>query len=124
MKFSLMKPHIEWNHIKSNWIIVWTHRLVLLLTISQLLSIISIFNRLPPSVPLWYSRPWGTDQLAPAIYLFVLPGITVGIHIVNTVFAMYITTEYLIFTQSLFLSSLVVSLLALVAVLKIIFLVL
>jgi hypothetical protein len=36
---------------------------------------------------------------------------------------MYITTEYLVFTQSLFLSSLIVSLLSFIAVIKIIFLV-
>jgi hypothetical protein len=74
-------------------------------------------------VPLWYSRPWGADQLAPAIFLFFLPLSSIVVHVTNLIFAMYVTTEYLIFTQSLFLSSLIVSLLSFIAVIKIIFLV-
>ena len=124
MKFFKIKPHVEWDRIKSNWLIVWASRIIILFIIAQCISILAVFKNLPPSIPLWYSRPWGNDQLAPAIYIFVLPVLTSGIYALNAIFAMYITTEYLIFTQSLFLSSLIVSLLSFIAIIKIIFLVL
>lgn len=33
--------------------------------------------KLPPLVPLWYSRPWGEDQLARPVWLWVIPAIVV-----------------------------------------------
>lgn len=38
------------------------------------LGLLGIFWRsLPPSVPLWYERPWGQDQLAQPIFLIIIP---------------------------------------------------
>lgn len=31
------------------------------------------FSLLPPEVPLWYTLPWGKSQLAPSIYLWLIP---------------------------------------------------
>lgn len=33
--------------------------------------------RLPPVVPVWYSRPWGEDQLAKPVWLWAIPAIVV-----------------------------------------------
>lgn len=117
-----MKSNNEWTLIRSNWIITLSHRVVVLSTSLQVIALAIVWTRLPPLVPLWYSRPWGADQLTSPIFLFLLPLFTAGIHLINTMLAMYVTTEYLIFTQSLFLSSIIVSLLSVIAVLKIIFL--
>lgn len=40
-------------------------------------------RRLPPQVPLFYSRPWGEAQLASPWWLFFLPGLGLGILLVN-----------------------------------------
>lgn len=32
--------------------------------------------RLPPQIPLFFSRPWGEAQLAPAYFLLLLPSLT------------------------------------------------
>lgn len=34
--------------------------------------LVFFFWRLPPELPLFYSRPWGTAQLVPTSFLFVL----------------------------------------------------
>ena len=124
MKISFLKPNTAWTLIRSNWIITWSHKIVVFSTIMQLGVLALAWSRLPPLVPLWYSRPWGTDQLAPPIFLTVLPLISLLSHLINTSLAMYITTDYLIFTQSLSLSSVIVSVLSLISIVKIIFLVL
>lgn len=38
------------------------------------LGLLGIFwKSLPPSVPLWYERPWGQDQLAGPVFLLIIP---------------------------------------------------
>jgi len=32
------------------------------------------FKNLPPEIPLFYSRPWGEEQLANPFFLLILPG--------------------------------------------------
>lgn len=124
MKFPFIsKPHQEWILIRTNWLIQVSHKFVVLLAVASIIMIAAYWNMLPPLVPLWYSRPWGSDQLAPPVFLFFLPISSITLHVINLAFAMYVTTEYLVFTQSLFLSSLIVSLLSFIAVIKIIFLV-
>lgn len=119
----ISKPHQEWILIRKNWLLQVSHKFVALLAVASIIMIGAYWKMLPPLVPLWYSRPWGSDQLAPPVFLFFLPISSITIHLINLAFAMYITTEYLVFTQSLFLSSLIVSLLSFIAVIKIIFLV-
>lgn len=81
------------------------------------------WSLLPPLVPLWYSRPWGIDQLASPAWLFLLPVGSLLWYVTNVLLAVYVTHEYLIFTQTLFLTSLVTSLLSFLALVKIVFLV-
>lgn len=35
------------------------------------------YHRYPPAVPLFFSRPWGNDQLAPFLFIFLLPASSV-----------------------------------------------
>lgn len=47
-----------------------------LLIIFQVIIIMFKRSLLPDRVPLFYSRPWGAEQLAPRNYLFLLPVIS------------------------------------------------
>ncbi len=46
-------------------------------------TILANWKRLPPEVPLFYSRPWGEAQLAPVNTLFILPLVGAAIAILN-----------------------------------------
>ncbi len=61
--------------------------LALLLTMGQVLLIFSVWQFLPPKLPLFYSRPWGETQLTEPIGLFLLPGFGIFIIIINFLFA-------------------------------------
>ena len=116
-------PNESWQRIKSNWIIEVTGNGVLASAILSVLFIIWRWNRLPPLIPLWYSRPWGTDQLTSPFWLILLPAGGVAIYYINRMISKHITSEYLIFTQMLYLSALLVNILSLVTLVKILFLV-
>ncbi len=99
------------------------HRFVLVLFVLSIGILLFRFRLLPPMVPLWYSRPWGQDQLASPFWLFLLPLSSLGWYGVNVLVRKYLTADYLIFTQMLYASSLAVSVLSFFALVKILFLV-
>ena len=105
--------------MKSNWLIQTVTRLVLIMNIFSLLYILIKFPKLPPLVPLWYSRPWGADQLVSPLWLFMLPLGSMVWYLINVAISMYLTREYLIFTQMVFLSSFLVSFMSFVTLIKI-----
>ncbi len=105
--------------MKSNWLIQTVTRLVLIMNIFSLLYILIKFPKLPPLVPLWYSRPWGADQLVSPLWLFMLPLGSMVWYLINAAISMYLTREYLIFTQMVFLSSFLVSFMSFVTLIKI-----
>jgi hypothetical protein len=114
---------IAWSAVKKNWIVQLVNKFVLFVSICSIAAIVLRWNTLPPLIPLWYSRPWGTDQLAQPIWLFILPIGSILLYFVNLTISMYLTAEYLIFTQILFITSLLVSLLSFITLIKILFLV-
>ncbi len=118
---NILRSH--WNAIKTNWLISVSHKFILLLALLSMGILLWKLSSLPPMVPLWYSRPWGEDQLARPLWLFLLPLSALVWYAINFLVSMYMLSEYLLFTQMLFVSSLVVSLLSFLTLIKILFLV-
>lgn len=112
-----------WNAIKKNWLISVVHKFVIGLFILSVALLLWRFPQLPPKVPLWFSRPWGEDQLASPYWLLLLPASSIAWYGIDFLISIYVTAEYLIFTQMLFLSSLIVSLLSFITLIKILYLV-
>lgn len=123
MKLSFLEQKPAWVHIRDNWLIRLVGRAVLFLNIAAALVILIRFTKLPLFVPLWYSRPWGTDQLASPLWLFILPVGSIFLHIINLAISIFFTAEYLVFTQMIFLTSFLVSLLSFITLIKIVFLI-
>ncbi len=113
----------SWAMVKTNWFVNLVHKFVLILFVLSIGLLLWRWRMLPPMVPLWYSRPWGAQQLANPYWLFILPLAGILLYGVSFAISMYITAEYLIFTQMLFLSSLVVNVLSFVSLIKILFLI-
>ena len=112
-----------WKTLAQNWLISLVNKFVPAIVALSLAVIFWRFRLLPPEVPLWYSKPWGSEQLANPLWLFVLPLGSLAIYLLNILLSVYITADLLIFTQILSLTSLTVSLLAFITLVKIIFLV-
>lgn len=58
------------------------------------LFILIIINRLPPIIPLFYSRPWGEEQLIPKLVLFAAPITSLTFLAVNYFLARYRLVEW------------------------------
>lgn len=43
---------------------------------------IVFWNQIPPLIPLFYSRPWGADQLTSKYLIFLIPGLILVIQLI------------------------------------------
>lgn len=64
--------------------------------LSGLSVLIFLSFRLPPQVPLFYSQPWGEEQLASAGLLFLLPAVAFLILLINFLASVFLAEEKLI----------------------------
>lgn len=67
-----------------------------ILWLSSLSLILFLRFKLPPQVPLFYSRPWGEEQLTSPHSLFLLPGVIFVILLINLVAGSFFSEEKLI----------------------------
>lgn len=109
--------------MNKNWLVRLVQKFVFILFLLSAGILIWRFPVLAPKVPLWFSRPWGEDQLASPYWLILLPVSGILWYGIDVVINIYVTAEYLIFTQMLFLSALIVNLLSFITLIKILFLV-
>lgn len=125
MSISLGTKEAEstWKLLRSNWLIALVNRITLAITIIGIAVLLFRYQTLPPKIPLWYSQPWGNDQLAHPLWIFILPLGSIMLYVINAAVAIYFLSEYLVFAQIAFLTSLVVSVLSFIALVKILFLV-
>jgi hypothetical protein len=75
--------------------------------------------RLPPEVPLFYSLPWGEEQLVSPFLLWLLPGSSLAIIFINLTFASYFSSDQLL-TRVLMVTTSLYSILATIILFQII----
>ena len=78
---------------------------------------------LSPLVPLFYNRPWGLSQLGKPIQLLSLLLLSLGVLIINIACSLKLFKEAILLPRILLWVSVLVSILATIAVLQAIFLV-
>lgn len=67
-------------------------------TVLDIISVIGIFavkNFLPPIVPLFYGRPSGASELAPSLFLLIIPGVSLLIIIINILISVSIKDDFI-----------------------------
>lgn len=108
---------------EDNWVLALANRLTITSIVLSVIIFLWRYRSLPPLVPLWYGKPWGTDRLAHPLWLIVLPAASLVILIINTIATRTVTRDMLIFRQILATTALLVAILSLVTLSKIVFLV-
>ena len=106
-----------------NWFVSTTKKLVFVSILISVILLLWRYPKLPPLVPIWFGKPWGTDRLAHPLWLVLFPTGSLIILIINTTLSRILTRDMLIFTQILAATALIVAILSLVTLTKILFLV-
>ncbi len=61
-----------------------TSYMITLLIAFIMTSIITLLlRRLPVTIPLFFTLPWGDSRLAPQLFLYILPAITIVLVVIN-----------------------------------------
>jgi hypothetical protein len=91
----------------------WSYRLsvasVSIATAASIILMGVLWRSLPPAVPLWFSQPWGTDQLAHPLWLLLLPAGGIAVFLANTTLARLFISDHPTFIRILLLTSTLVS---------------
>ncbi len=106
--------------LRSTWTFKLSSVAILLhITVTSLVMIV-FWQKLPPQVPLWYSRPWGTERLVPPLYLLIPIAASIFIYAINIFVANKFATDHPMFARVLFLSSALVSAISTIILVRII----
>lgn len=95
----------------------------LFLIIFQIAVLFFKFNDLPQQVPLYYSLPWGEEQLTSVTSLFLLPTFSIVVLLVNNLIANFFFNNIPLFSRLLIIFSVIFSLLAAISLIRIILLI-
>lgn len=85
------------------------------------LTILLISPLLPPKLPLFYSLPWGEEQLTAPLQFFTIPAISILITLLNLTISSNLHSAQLLFKKILIVSSLLSTLILTITFVKIVF---
>ena len=94
--------------------------LSLILALLITISIAALWNFLPPKLPLFYSLPWGDNQLGNRAQLLIIPGIIILVTLFNLILSWQLHSSQSFFKKILLFSSLLASLILTITFLKIV----
>ncbi len=76
-------------------------QLAMVVWLVEVLLIIIVWTFLPPQVPLFYTRPWGEEQLVHPANLFILPGLGLLVFLINLFILSFVPKEEKLISQIL-----------------------
>lgn len=92
------------DSVRKYYLISLVMTLVLVGTVSV------VHGYLPHSVPIFFTEPWGVGRLAPKLYLYVLPAISLVVMTINILIGKALDmTDHKVLIYSLAIGSLVVT---------------
>lgn len=75
---------------------------------------------LPPKVPLWYSKPWGEERLASPLFLLLPIATAIAVYCINRAVIAKSAHNHPMFARVLSLTSVLISVLSAVIVIRIV----
>lgn len=118
--FSQTKEEVD--HLLADKAIKKVTKIILIINSLIILFLAIVWQKLPPAVPLFYSRPWGEPQLAKKIYLWLLPASAWILTLINLKIGSKIFASHRNLTLTLIWSSLVGIIIAAVGLIEIVLL--
>lgn len=120
MKQPLVKKFTSF-YSQQDPIIFWSNFLSLLFVLIILTLFAFNLNSLPSKLPLFYSLPWGDNQLVNLSQFIILPATAILVLLANLTISWHLHTSQVVAKRMLSASTALVSFLVLVTALRIIF---
>lgn len=92
---------------------IWAFLINLLVLVFAVFLIFSHQKDLPPQIPLWFSRVWGNERLAPPNMLWVFPIIILSFLLLNNLIAKLVFAKQKVLALVLVWAALIISLILL-----------
>lgn len=102
-------------------IIFYTCAFALLASLILGLTLPIVYSHLPSKIPLFYSLPWGEQELSRPIYFLILPSLIVAIALANLLLSWHLHSSQLVLKRILNISSSAIALFILITAFKILF---
>lgn len=107
---------------KSDKVVFWTNVTTLLIALLILVFWQLNITNIPSQIPLFYSLPWGENQLASSSQFIIIPSLIALITLFNVSLSWYLHPSQYPLKRILAFSSFIVSILMLITSIKIIYL--
>ncbi len=122
LKTSLLKFREDFLLIKKDGIVSEVIKGSFLVLFASFFVLVFGLRSLPHEVPLFYSLPWGEQQLASSISLFFLILFSLAVVLLNWAGAVFVYKEQVFLARALIFLGLIISLLVSITIVKIVFL--
>jgi hypothetical protein len=109
--------------LRSTWTFKLSSISILVNMSLSAITLLYFWKRLPPLLPLWYSKPWGNERLVSPLYLLLPIMASIAIYALNIFVANKFATEHPMFARVLFLTSALVSIISMIIVIRVVTLV-
>ena len=96
-------------------VLLLSRRLSLLFWFTQIGLLAFAWRFLPPQAPLFFSRPWGEEQLIPRLGLLLLPFTSLGVFLLNLAIANLAPREERLISQTLTIATVIFNFLCLIS---------
>jgi hypothetical protein len=117
----LIKTRLEaGERFSSDRLSFFVFSLCALSVLAQASLILFSWDKLPPQIPFFYSKPWGEQMLASPVALWILPGVCALLVLVNFSIVIFWIKENIFLWRVLIIFSLLVSFVTLYDTVKII----
>lgn len=104
---------------------IWADRITRFATVASIafilvmvIYIVLVYQNLPPFLPLFNQLGWGDPRLSDKPFIFLLPTLTIGILIGNTLFASFVYEAMPLVSRMLITTNLLISALTLIFIFR------
>lgn len=84
----------ELSNLGRDRLIFFTWAICILSILAQTSLLLVSWGKLPPEVPLFYSRPWGEQILAAPVFLFLMPAVALFCLLFNFLLASILRGDF------------------------------
>lgn len=106
------------KEIKEDKILLRSAILTISIILLSFVSIILLYGKLPPLIPLFNQMPWGQERIQRTIWIFIVPTIALIIFLINLIFEKLIYQKIPLIARIFSITALLISILSFLFIIR------